>query len=63
MTMAAGFRAWGYPVTPALFVLAAVYVVASSVASNPRNAGIGVVLLLLGIPVYLYWKARTARKG
>jgi APA family basic amino acid/polyamine antiporter len=60
---AAGFRAWGYPVTPALFVLAAVYVVASSVASNPRNAGIGVVLLLLGIPVYLYWKARTARKG
>jgi len=58
-----GFRAWGYPVTPALFVLAAVYVVASSVASNPRNAGIGVVLLLLGIPVYLYWKARTARKG
>jgi len=60
---AAGYRAWGYPVTPALFVLAAVYVVASSVASNPRNAGIGVVLLLLGIPVYLYWKARTARKG
>jgi APA family basic amino acid/polyamine antiporter len=58
-----GFRVWGYPVTPALFVLAAVYVVASSVASNPRNAAIGFGLLLLGIPVYLYWKARTARKG
>ena len=60
---AAGYRAWGYPVTPALFVLAAVYVVASSVASNPRNAAIGAFLLLLGIPVYLFWKARTARKG
>jgi APA family basic amino acid/polyamine antiporter len=58
-----GFRTWGYPVTPALFVLAAVYVVASSVASNPGNAAIGFGLLLLGIPVYLYWKARTARKG
>jgi APA family basic amino acid/polyamine antiporter len=58
----AGYRAWGYPVTPALFVLSAVYVVASSVASNPRNAAIGVVLLLLGVPVYLFWKARTARK-
>ncbi|HVO36113.1 MAG TPA: amino acid permease, partial [Gemmatimonadales bacterium] len=58
-----GYRAWGYPVTPALFVLAAVYVVASSVASNPRNAAIGFVLLLLGIPVYLFWKARTAPKG
>jgi APA family basic amino acid/polyamine antiporter len=58
-----GYRAWGYPVTPALFVLAAVYVVASSVASNPGNAAIGAFLLILGIPVYLYWKARTARKG
>jgi len=62
-TGAAGFRAWGYPVTPALFVLAAVYVVASSVASNPGNAAIGAGLLLLGIPVYLFWKARTGRKG
>jgi len=60
---AAGYRAWGYPVTPALFVLAAVYVVASSVASNPGNAAIGAFLLLMGIPVYLFWKARTARKG
>jgi APA family basic amino acid/polyamine antiporter len=59
----AGFRAWGYPVTPALFVLAAIYVVASSVASNPGNAAIGAGLLLLGIPVYLFWKARTERKG
>jgi len=60
---AAGYRAWGYPVTPALFVLAAVYVVASSVASNPGNAAIGAFLLFMGIPVYLFWKARTARKG
>ena len=60
---ATGYRAWGYPVTPALFVLAAVYVVASSVASNPGNAAIGAFLLVLGIPVYLFWKARTARKG
>jgi APA family basic amino acid/polyamine antiporter len=57
-----GYRAWGYPVTPALFVLAAMYVVASSVASNPRNAAIGAVLLTLGVPVYLFWKARSARK-
>ena len=60
---ATGYRAWGYPVTPALFVMAAIYVVASSVASNPRNAAIGAFLLLLGVPVYLFWKARAARKG
>ena len=55
------YRAWGYPVTPALFVLLAVYVVASSVASNPRNAAVGAALLALGVPVFLFWKARGAR--
>jgi APA family basic amino acid/polyamine antiporter len=61
--LAGAYRAWGYPWTPALFVLAAAYVVASSVASNPRNAVIGASLLALGAPVYLFWKARSARRG
>lgn len=52
------FRVPGYPVTPALFVLAALYVVASSVLSNPRNALIGTGLLALGVPVYAYWRWR-----
>jgi APA family basic amino acid/polyamine antiporter len=58
---AGAYRAWGYPWTPALFVLAAAYVVVSSVASNPRNAAIGASLLALGVPVFLFWKARGAR--
>jgi APA family basic amino acid/polyamine antiporter len=55
-----GFRVPGYPLTPALFVGASVYVVASSVAANPRNALIGAGLLGLGVPVYAWW-ARRAR--
>jgi len=50
------FRVPGYPWTPALFVLAALYVVASAVLANPRNAGLGTGLLLLGVPVYLVQK-------
>jgi APA family basic amino acid/polyamine antiporter len=46
----------GYPWTPALFVLAALYVVASAVLANPKNALIGTGLLLLGVPVYLAQK-------
>jgi len=59
------FRTPGYPVLPVLFVLAAIYVVASSVGQNLRNAAIGTGLLLLGIPVYLFWKRRapTRRDG
>ncbi|MGH7580232.1 MAG: APC family permease, partial [Gemmatimonadales bacterium] len=51
------FRTPGYPWTPALFVAAAIFVVASSIAANPRNALIGTGLLLLGIPVYWYWRS------
>lgn len=49
------FRVPGYPVTPALFVLAAGFVVYSAIRSNPINALIGAGLIALGIPVYLYW--------
>jgi APA family basic amino acid/polyamine antiporter len=55
-----GFRVPGYPVVPALFVLASLYVVASSIGANPRNAAIGTGLLLLGVPVYWFWKRRLA---
>jgi APA family basic amino acid/polyamine antiporter len=55
-----GFRVPGYPVVPALFVLASLYVVASSIGANPRNAAIGTGLLLLGVPVYWFWRRRLA---
>jgi APA family basic amino acid/polyamine antiporter len=57
---APGFRVPGYPWTPAIFVLAAVLVVASSIRANPRNAAIGTGLLLLGVPVYLWWRRSPA---
>lgn len=52
------FRVPGWPVTPALFVAAAVYVVIGSIASNPMNALLGLVILLLGVPVFLFWRHR-----
>jgi basic amino acid/polyamine antiporter, APA family len=56
--LATGFRVPAYPGTPALFVLAAAYVVVSSIVANPRNALIGTGLLALGLPVY-----RVARRN
>jgi APA family basic amino acid/polyamine antiporter len=52
------FRVPGWPVTPAIFVLAAVYVVLGSVKSNPMNALLGCVILLLGVPVFVFWRRR-----
>jgi APA family basic amino acid/polyamine antiporter len=56
-----GFRVPAYPWTPALFVLAAAYVVTSSIVANPKNAVIGTCLLALGVPAY--GLARPRRRG
>ena len=57
------FRMAGYPLAPILFILAALYVVAGSIASNPVNAIKGTALIALGIPVYLFWDKRRATLG
>ncbi|MBZ5727621.1 MAG: amino acid permease [Acidobacteriia bacterium] len=54
------YRVPGHPYTTALFVLACLAIVASTVWSNPANSAIGLLILLTGIPVYLYW-SRSAR--
>ncbi len=52
------FRMPGYPWLPAIFILAGIFVVASSIMSNVVNAMMGAGLILAGIPVYLYWKSK-----
>jgi hypothetical protein len=41
-------------------VLAAAYVVASSVVANPKNALIGTGLLVLGVPTYWLGRRRVS---
>lgn len=55
------FRMPGHPVLPLAFILAALYVVAGSIASNPANAVKGGALIALGVPVFGYWERRKKR--
>jgi APA family basic amino acid/polyamine antiporter len=55
------FRVPGWPLTPALFLAAAAYVVTGSITSNPGNALLGVAILALGVPVFLFWRGRLVR--
>jgi APA family basic amino acid/polyamine antiporter len=57
------FRMPGFPVAPIIFILAALYVVGGSVASNPSNAIKGTVLIALGVPVFWFWDSRRAEKA
>ena len=55
------FRAPFYPWSVVVFVLAAAYVIAGSIASSPYNALRGVILLAAGVPVYGFWRAGDRR--
>jgi basic amino acid/polyamine antiporter, APA family len=47
----------GYPVTPVLFILAAVALVINTVATQLKESAIGIGIVLLGAPVYLIWRS------
>ena len=50
------YRTWGYPFTPIFFILAALFISLNSLINEFRNAIIGLIIILLGVPVYFYWK-------
>jgi amino acid transporter len=50
------YRTVGYPVTPALFLLASVGVVANALLTDPVNTGITFAIIGTGVPVFYLWK-------
>ena len=48
------YKVWGYPVVPALYILFCIGLFVNTIATRPREAAIGMTLILAGIPVYLY---------
>jgi APA family basic amino acid/polyamine antiporter len=54
------YRVWGYPVVPVLFILASLLLVGNTLLERPRESVLGLVLVALGVPAYLYWRRRSA---
>jgi APA family basic amino acid/polyamine antiporter len=52
------FRAWGYPVMPGLFVLASALIVVNAIWRDPGPSAAGVVIILAGLPLYVYLRRR-----
>jgi APA family basic amino acid/polyamine antiporter len=51
-----GFHVPGHPYTTLFFVIVSWLVVLNTLWKYPRDSFIGFVLILIGIPVYYYWK-------
>jgi APA family basic amino acid/polyamine antiporter len=56
-----GSRIWGYPVVPALFIVASFAIVVNQIVSDPRESLFGLSLVLVGLPIYYLWSKRMRR--
>jgi APA family basic amino acid/polyamine antiporter len=55
------YKTWGYPVIPLFFVIINLAVFCNIVINQPLKSTIGLIMLGIGIPAFLYWK-KKARK-
>jgi len=56
------YKTIGYPLTPIVFILALFLFVVNTLIRNPFQAGVGLTLMLLGLPFYAYFKRKQKAK-
>lgn len=54
------YRVPGYPLTPLVFIIAAAALVLNTIVTQPARAGIGLGIVIIGVPAYLIWRHRSA---
>jgi APA family basic amino acid/polyamine antiporter len=54
------YRAWGYPVVPAIFVLAATALLVNTLVEKPVESVLGLLIVGAGIPAYMWWRRQGA---
>jgi len=55
------YKAWGYPVLPILFVLINLGVFLNTIWAQPLQSLIGLLILIAGIPAFLYWQSNETK--
>jgi basic amino acid/polyamine antiporter, APA family len=54
------YRTWGYPVVPVLYILIAAIFILYIFVGDLRNSGLGLAIILAGVPVFYYWERKAA---
>jgi len=57
------YKMWGYPLTPIIFVAVAVWFVVNTLISKPGPSGMGLLMILSGIPAYYGWRWCDRKKA
>lgn len=50
------YKTWGYPLTPVIYILLSVFFLIYIVQGDPKNSGLGIIIILTGLPIYYFWK-------
>jgi len=50
------YRVWGYPLVPAIVLIFSAALLINTFFARPREAAIGLVLMLTGVPLYFFFK-------
>jgi amino acid transporter len=50
------YRVWAYPLLPALFLLASLVLIGNALVTDPRDTGITLLIIAVGLPAYAVWK-------
>jgi basic amino acid/polyamine antiporter, APA family len=56
------YKAFGYPILPAVYIVMAVFIDIVLLRYKPQFTWPGLIIVLLGIPVYYIWRSRSARE-
>jgi APA family basic amino acid/polyamine antiporter len=54
------YRVWGYPFVPIIFLVVSAWLIVQTISNHPRQSGIGLALILLGLPVYWLLERRKS---
>jgi APA family basic amino acid/polyamine antiporter len=54
------YKVWGYPIIPAFMILFCAFLVVNTVFARPREAVLGLILMLTGVPFYLFFARKSA---
>ncbi len=55
------YKTFGYPVVPLLFLAGATVLEVSTLLTKPRESIAGIILILMGLPFYFYWRSRISK--
>ncbi len=55
------YKALGYPVLPAIFIILGVLLLINTVITSPKSTAIGLTFILTGIPVFYFFKKSVTR--